>query len=100
MIDERQRIDKWLVYARLVKTRSLAVELLEHGRVRINRERIRKASVLVGPGDVLTVALPRGIRVLKIVACGERRGPAIEAQTLYEDLTALNAASAGDAGLE
>ncbi|WP_342643622.1 RNA-binding S4 domain-containing protein [Rhodoligotrophos ferricapiens] len=90
-----QRIDKWLVYARLVKTRSLAVELLEHGRVRVNRERIRKPSHIVGAGDVLTVSLPRGVRVLRILACGERRGPASEAQGLYEELTSCTSESEG-----
>ncbi|WP_137391837.1 RNA-binding S4 domain-containing protein [Rhodoligotrophos defluvii] len=87
MTDPGQRIDKWLVYARLVKTRSLAVELLEHGRVRVNRERMRKPSHVISPGDILTLSLPGRVRVLRVLRCGERRGPAREAQTLYQELT-------------
>ncbi len=87
MTNDRQRLDKWLVYARLVKTRSLAVDLVEGGRIRVNRDRTRKASHSVGPGDVLTITLQGQIKVLRILACGERRGPAKEAQHLYEDLS-------------
>ncbi len=57
------------------------------GRVRINRERHDTASDLVKAGDTLTITLDRTVRVLRIVACGMRRGPAMEAQSLYEDLT-------------
>jgi len=82
-----QRIDKWLVYARMVKTRAAATELVERGRVRVNRERVTKTSQMVGEGDVLTLAFPRNIRIIRIVGIGERRGPPREAQLLYEDLT-------------
>lgn len=82
-----QRIDKWLFFARVVKSRSLAAKLAQSGRVRVNRDKIDQASHVVKPGDVLTVTLDRHIRVLKVVACGERRGPFSEAQTLFEDMT-------------
>jgi len=84
---ERQRIDKWLWFARLAKTRSAAQKLVVSGRVRNNREKNTSASKLILPGDVLTVTTPEAIRVLKVVAPGLRRGPAREAILLYEDLT-------------
>lgn len=82
-----QRIDKWLFFARIVKSRTLAQKLATSGAVRVNREKIVQSSRLVRPGDVLTVALDRQVRVLKIVDPGMRRGPAPEAQLLYEDLS-------------
>jgi ribosome-associated heat shock protein Hsp15 len=83
----RQRIDKWLFFARVLKSRSLAAKLVEAGRVRIDGERSEKASDFVKPGDVLTINLDRSITILKVVAPGERRGPYEEARKLYEDLT-------------
>ncbi|MCX5494638.1 RNA-binding S4 domain-containing protein [Kaistia dalseonensis] len=83
----RQRIDKWLWYARLCRTRTIAQKLVQSGGVRINREKIDAPSRPVKPGDVLTVALERQVRVVKILDPGTRRGPAPEAQRLYEDLT-------------
>jgi ribosome-associated heat shock protein Hsp15 len=87
MAEGRQRLDKWLWYARLAKTRTLAQKLAVSGRVRINRDRTDSASHAVKIGDVLTIALAGWVRVLKIVATGERRGPAAEARLLYEDLS-------------
>jgi ribosome-associated heat shock protein Hsp15 len=84
---DRRRIDKWLWYARLAKTRTAAQALAVSGRVRVNRERNDSASRPVRVGDVLTVALESGVRVLKVAALGERRGPAPEARLLYEDLS-------------
>lgn len=85
--DGRQRIDKWLFFARAVKSRSLAAKLVVAGRVRINRDKAAQASDLVRPGDVLTITLDRNIRVWKVVAAGARRGPAEEARGLYEDMS-------------
>jgi ribosome-associated heat shock protein Hsp15 len=85
---DRQRIDKWLFFARVVKSRSLAAKLVAAGRVRLNRDKIEQASQPVKPGDVLTVALDRRVLVYRILAPGVRRGPAEEARTLYEDLSA------------
>jgi ribosome-associated heat shock protein Hsp15 len=82
-----QRLDKWLWFARIVKSRTLAATLIAEGKFRINRDKVDKPSVTVKPGDVVTSASQRSIRVLRVVAIGARRGPASEAQTLYEDLT-------------
>ncbi len=84
---ERQRIDKWLWFARFARTRTLAQKLVAAGAVRVNRERIDSASRLVKPGDVLTVSLEHQIRVVRVLSSGERRGPASEAQELYEEVT-------------
>lgn len=85
--EDRQRIDKWLFFARVVKSRSLAAKLVQSGRVRLNRDKVGQAAHAVKPGDVLTITLDRRVLVHKVVACGVRRGPADEARTLYEDLT-------------
>lgn len=82
----RLRIDKWLWYARFFKTRSLAAKLCNDGGVRLSGTVVTKAHASVKPGDVLTFAQGRHIRVIKVVALGSRRGPAPEAQALYEDL--------------
>ena len=83
-----QRIDKWLFFARIAKSRSLAQRMVADGRVRLNRDKVEAASATVRVEDVLTVALDRRVLVLKVLAPGARRGPAPEAQTLYEDLSA------------
>lgn len=87
MDDSRQRIDKWLFFARVVKSRSLAARLAQSGRVRVNGDKVSQASRQVGIGDVLTITLDRQIRVLEVLQPGERRGPFEEAQTLFEDLS-------------
>jgi ribosome-associated heat shock protein Hsp15 len=81
------RLDKWLWYARFFKTRPLAAQLAEKGRIRINRVPVKKPHYRLRPGDVLTFPQGRTIRVVRVRALGNRRGPASEAQTLYEDLT-------------
>lgn len=81
------RLDKWLWFARQVRTRSLAQKMISGGKVRVNAEKISVSKRLVGPGDVLTIALPRDIKILKIIECGTKRGPYQIAQTLYEDLS-------------
>lgn len=83
----RQRLDKWLFFARVVKSRSLAAKLIQSGRVRVNRDKAEQAAHPVKPDDVLTVTLDRRILVLKVRSGGVRRGPAEEARTLYDDLT-------------
>ena len=82
----RQRVDKWLWFARVVKSRTLAAKLVTEGRVRVNAVRIENPAKTVGPGDVLTIALEREVKVLRILANGERRGPYSEARLLYVDL--------------
>jgi ribosome-associated heat shock protein Hsp15 len=85
--DSRQRIDKWLWFARIAKSRTLAQKLAISGRVRINRERNDSASQPVKVGDTLTIGLESGVRVLRVLATGTRRGPAAEARLLFEDLS-------------
>lgn len=82
----RQRIDKWLWFARMAKTRTLAAAIVSQGQVRLNKVKITKPAHEVGPGDILTLAIHDRVRVLKVVAVASRRGPASEAQTLYEDI--------------
>src|SRR5208283_4285762 len=84
---DRQRIDKWLWHARVVSTRGAAAALAASGHVRVNGTRIDAPSRMVRTGDVITVALERRVRVLKVQGFVERRGPASARQTLYEDLT-------------
>jgi len=81
------RLDKWLWYARFFKTRSLAARQVSDGQVRVNGERTTKPAFSVGAGDVLTFVQAREIRVVQVLQPGTRRGPAPEAQDLYEDLT-------------
>lgn len=97
---EGRRIDKWLWYARVVKTRTLAASLVEAGRVRLNRVKVDKPKQIVKPGDVLTISVHHKVRVLKVVLAGERRGPASEAQTLFEDLTPPDVISSPSASAE
>ena len=87
MAEGRQRLDKWLFFARVVKSRSLGAKLADSGRVRINRDKATQAADQVKPGDVLTMTLDRRILVYRVLDPGVRRGPAEEARTLYEDLS-------------
>ena len=80
------RVDKWLWYARFFKSRSLAVKLCSGRRLRINGKTGIKPHHPVKVGDVLTFPKEPHIRVIKIIALASRRGPAPEAQALYEDL--------------
>jgi ribosome-associated heat shock protein Hsp15 len=83
---ERQRIDRWLWHARLVRTRGDAAALAGAGYVRVNGARIDAPARTVRTGDVITVALDRRVRVLKVRGFADRRGPAGTAASLYEDL--------------
>jgi len=83
---ERQRIDRWLWHARLVRTRGAAAALAGSGFVRINGARIDAPGRMVRAGDVITLALDRGVRVVKVMGFVERRGPARNAAGLYENL--------------
>lgn len=84
---QSERIDKWLWFARVVKTRTLATALVQAGKVRLNGARVLKASQAVAAGDTLTVSVHRRIRVLEITGVAERRGPARAAVLLYRELT-------------
>jgi ribosome-associated heat shock protein Hsp15 len=83
---DRQRIDKWLWHARVVRTRSAAAALATAGHVRINGQRVDAPSRVVRAGDVVTVALDRAVRVLKVLGFAERRGSADDARALCEPL--------------
>jgi ribosome-associated heat shock protein Hsp15 len=83
---DRQRIDRWLWHARVVRTRDAAASLAGGGHVRINGARIDAPGRMVRAGDVITVALDRGVRVLKVTGFVERRGPGGSGSALYEDL--------------
>ncbi len=88
------RLDKWLWYARFFKTRTLAGKLCNGGKLRVNGDPIAKAHYRVRRGDVLTFPQGGRIRVVEVREFGVRRGPAAEAQTLYEDLAPPAAAEA------
>ena len=83
---DRQRIDKWLWHARVVKTRPDAAALVEKGRVRINGAHEKSPGHAVKLGDVVTVALDGRVRILKIADFSERRGDAAAGRALYDDL--------------
>jgi ribosome-associated heat shock protein Hsp15 len=83
----RQRLDKWLFFARAVKSRTLAQKLIESGAVRVNAERTLRTDHQVGAGDVLTMSVHARLLVWRIRDPGTRRGPPAEAQMLYEDLS-------------
>ncbi|WFU08776.1 RNA-binding S4 domain-containing protein [Rhizobium sp. CB3090] len=83
----RQRIDKWLFFARMVKSRSLAQVYVQNGSVRVNGERVTQPSYSVKAGDRIELSLERRDVVLIVRQAGERRGPFEEAKLLYEDLT-------------
>jgi ribosome-associated heat shock protein Hsp15 len=97
---DRQRIDKWLWHARVVRTRSAAAALAGSGHVRVNSQRIDAASRSVHRGDVVTIALDRSVRVLKVLNFAERRGDADAGRQLYEDLTAGAVRPASEAAAE
>ena len=86
MSDDRQRIDKWLWHARIVRTRSAAAALTASGHVRLNGERVSAPAKPVKPGDVVTIALDARVRVLKVTGFAVRRGAAAAGRALYEDL--------------
>lgn len=84
---EVQRLDKWLWFARVVKSRTQAAGLVSEGHVRINRVKAEKPSQAVRPGDVLTIGVRGRVRILEVVKGGVRRGPPPEAALLFKDLT-------------
>ena len=84
---EKLRVDKWFWQARFFKTRSLSAQMVMAGHVRINGKKVLKPATVLKLGDVVTFVQGRDVRVIKVIAFGTSRGPASEAQTLYEDLT-------------
>ncbi len=87
MSGESLRLDKWLWFARFLKSRTMAADLCADGRVRVSGRVVGKPSQTIKVGDVLTFPLGPHIRVIEVKALGARRGPATEAQSLYADLS-------------
>jgi ribosomal 50S subunit-recycling heat shock protein len=83
---DRQRVDRWLWHSRIVRTREAAAVLADAGHVRVNGVRIDAPGHMVRAGDVITIALDRGVRVLKVTGFADRRGPGGSGATLYEAL--------------
>ncbi|MCR6635196.1 RNA-binding S4 domain-containing protein [Devosia sp.] len=83
----KERLDRFLFFSRAVKSRTLAQKLIETGAIRVNSERTDRTDHKVGAGDVLTMSLHGRILVWRILDAGTRRGPASEAQGLYEDIS-------------
>jgi ribosome-associated heat shock protein Hsp15 len=90
-VQPKLRLDKWLFHARFFKSRDLAQDCVESGHLRLNAQRCKKPGHGVVVGDVLTFAQGGQIRVVRVLALAERRGPATEAQALYCDLDAPGA---------
>jgi ribosome-associated heat shock protein Hsp15 len=86
MREDRQRLDKWLWFARFAKTRTVAAKLVANGYVRVNGQRVENAAKPLAVGDVVTVAAAHTTAVVRVEALGERRGPAPEARLLYGEL--------------
>lgn len=84
MREDRQRLDKWLWFARFARTRGAAQELAEAGRVRLEGRRITSAAYGLKPGDILTIAAPHATVVVKVTGFGTRRGDASSVAALYE----------------
>ncbi len=85
--DTGRRLDIWLWFARFYKSRTIATKFVHSGRLRVNGTIVKKAHHLVRPDDVLTFPKADQVRVVKVLDLGVRRGPATEAQDLYEDLS-------------
>lgn len=81
------RLDKWLWHARFFKSRSIAAGVITSGKVRVDGVPVSKPARAVGAGVVLTFSQADATKVVRILGCGERRGPAPEAQLLYEDMS-------------
>ena len=86
-MSDTQRIDQWLWHARFFKTRGLATKLVTGGQVRVDGDRVQKASFALRPGMTLTFRQARSIRIIRVENLASRRGPAPEAQRLYTDLS-------------
>ena len=84
---EKLRLDKWLWFARFFKTRSLSAARVAAGDLRVNGDRVTKRATTIAAGDVLTFAIGESVHIIEVVAIGTRRGPAPEAQLLYNDMS-------------
>lgn len=82
-----QRLDKWLWFARVAKTRTLSATLVSEGKVRVNGVKVIKPAHTVKPGDTVAVVMRQRMRILKVAGVGARRGSADVAALLFEDLS-------------
>ena len=80
------RVDRFLFFIRLVKSRTLAQAVIETGYVRIDGRRVEKSSEEVRVGSIVALPLRGEVRVLRIVSLPARRGPAPEARACYQEL--------------
>ena len=85
--EEKQRLDIWLFFARIQKSRARAARLVNEGHVRVNGRRVDTAAKPIRPGDVLTISLEHRVRVLRVIKSGSRRGPFTEARGLFEEIS-------------
>lgn len=97
-VEDRQRLDKWLVYARFVKTRSVALDLINKGRVRLNNQRETKPDRSLAVDDVLTLALPHATEVVRVLSVAQKRGSADEASSLFERVESTPRIKSSDHG--
>jgi len=95
-----QRLDKWLWFARIVRSRTAAAGLIGEGKVRVNRTKIEKPGTSVKVGDVVTVVAHHRVRVLEVQAPGHRRGPPREAHTLFNEISSDTGPTARISDLE
>ena len=84
---EKIRLDTWLWYARFYKSRSLSSKAILNGKLRVNSNKIIKPASKVKINDVLTINHINMVRIIQVQSLGSRRGPASEAQKLYNDLS-------------
>jgi ribosome-associated heat shock protein Hsp15 len=96
----KTRLDQWLWFARFVKSRSLAARLCAAGAVSINGSTADKPSRMIRTGDVISLTRSGWQRTVRVAALGERRGPAVEARLLYEEIEPLARLSEPTAGWE
>jgi ribosome-associated heat shock protein Hsp15 len=80
-----RRLDQWLWFARFAKSRSIATRLCAEGAVMVNGAAVAKANHTVKPGDIVTLSQGPWRRTVQVLALGARRGPAVEAQTLFHE---------------
>jgi ribosome-associated heat shock protein Hsp15 len=83
---QRQRIDRWLWHARFVRTRDAAAAITEAGYIRVNGARVNAPGRMIRTGDVITIALDRGVRVVRVTGFAEQRGPPQTVAALYQDV--------------
>lgn len=89
MAEQALRLDKWLCFTRLTKSRTLAQALCESRHIRLNGRVVERSSTQVKPGQVLTLPLGEQIKVVRVEALPRQRGPYVEAVRAYTELAAM-----------